>query len=188
MTKFLEIEHKYVVDQSFDLQAFETKVLALKPFSQTSVRQVKDTYYRSAAKPDLIFRHRYDEQLQHLTVKSFGKKDGEVRTEINLLLSQENDDQSETVQAFLQTLEVKYFGCLYKDIRVFMFEDCEICLYKARRKDSQTEITCIEFEAKHPLSEKHGLDILANYEKKLDIDPKTREKRSLFELLIAFTC
>src|SRR5690554_6764240 len=105
---FLEIEHKFLMPKTFDTEAFAAKVLALKPASKTAVREVKDTYYVSPSSPNYIFRHRYDEQLQHLTAKSFHsltsdrqKFDTEVRTEINLFLSQEQGDQADAVEAFL---------------------------------------------------------------------------------------
>ncbi len=194
--RFLEIEHKFVVAPDFDVEEFSNQVEALRPERITDVRQVKDTYYVSKTYPEYIFRHRYDGELQHLTAKqaktaytsakNAKKSDNEVREEINILLSQEKGDQDQTVRIFLQTLGVKPIGCLYKDIRVFYFADCEVCLYKASQKNNQKpEVRCVEFEAKHYHSEAEGLQILFRYEKKLGFDATKREKRNLFDIFFS---
>ena len=74
----LEIEHKFVLDEQFDRAAFCAKVEVLGPI-RTVHTEVDETYYLVKATPELIYRHRYDENHQDLTYKTFRQGDIEVR-------------------------------------------------------------------------------------------------------------
>ena len=77
--RFKEIEHKFVVDDGFDLERFGAVLETLNPTRTTSL-QVLDTYYllRGSRTGRFVIRHRFDEELHHLTVKTL-ETDTEVR-------------------------------------------------------------------------------------------------------------
>ena len=59
--RFKEIEHKFIVDDHFDLARFRAQVAALEPTS-TNVIGVRDRFYltESGRARRVLFRHRYD--------------------------------------------------------------------------------------------------------------------------------
>jgi AraC-like DNA-binding protein len=69
--RFQEIEHKYIVDERFDLQRFRDTVATLRPARTASIR-VRDRYYLTEAgrARRFVIRHRYDAELHHLSVKT----------------------------------------------------------------------------------------------------------------------
>ena len=91
-TSFLEIEHKYVVEAGFDRKAFLERLRSLSPLRMSEV-EVEDTYYVLNAANGFVYRHRYDKELEQLTVKSV-EKNPEVRLEVNLSLKHGSTSQA----------------------------------------------------------------------------------------------
>ena len=176
---FKEIEHKFVVGDDFDLDAFRRRVQALGP-NKTTVLAVRDVYYLSEHHPAHIYRHRYDAELQHLSVKSL-EADSEVRTEINLDLGQHLGNQQLTVEAFLETLDVAWRGMVEKNIEVFYFPDCEIVYYQASAGSGS--VCCVEFEAIGATSLDDAFAVLDAYEKRTSFADRQRTTKPLVELL-----
>src|SRR3954452_10875940 len=112
--RFAEIEHKFIVDDASDVERFRHLVGALGPTRTMSVR-VRDRYYLTAAgrARRFVIRHRFDAELQHLTVKTL-EADTEVRVEVNLDLGHQAGDQEAQVDAFLGQLGVEWTGTLHK--------------------------------------------------------------------------
>ncbi len=176
---FEEIEHKFVVDEGFDLEAFRRRVSALGP-RRTTALAVRDVYYLSERHPAYVYRHRYDAELQHLSVKSL-QDDSERRLEVNLDLGQHRGDQQAAIEAFLDTLEVSWRGVIDKEIEVFYFPDCEIVYYSARA--GARSVRCVEVEAVGHASPDDAIAILHRYEEHLGFDERERTARALVELL-----
>lgn len=196
MLKFQEIEHKYLVDEAFDLGAFEATAQRLKPVKSHRVK-VRDTYYVVAGLPGHILRHRIDSELQQLSVKSLAA-DNECRTEVNLDLGHHRGDQSAAVQAFIQPMDLLWSGSIEKNINVFYFSGCEVVHYTAVAKagldtglKARRTVHCVEFEAimepgQLPEVTREGaLAAISVYEKAFGFQPDSRCRQSLFELLFA---
>lgn len=179
---FLEIEHKFIVDASFDLNEFAASVMALGPIKEKSL-QVMDTYYLPDSHADFIYRHRIDEEIQQLTIKSRGKGN-EVRTEINLELGA-NPSQEAAIMAWMKLVGTSEGYPIEKAIWVFEFEDCEIVHYQARHGDKS--LACVEFEAVGALTKEEAIATLNRYENQLGFDPATRTRINLFDLLVPRT-
>ncbi len=178
-TAFLEIEHKFVVGDSFDRNALFEACRGLGPEREKALT-VTDTYYVPVGAADLIYRHRIDKEIQQLTLKSRGG-DNEVRTEINLDLGAERS-QAAAVEAWMSAVNALPGYGIVKEIRVFDFPDCEVVYYEATHK-SKT-VCCVEFEAKYAESEAEGLTTLQRYEDRLGFHAEEREKVNLFDLLV----
>jgi len=179
-TSFKEIEHKYIVGKEFNSEDFFQKIRKLVPIGTSSIN-VKDTYFVLYSHPGLIFRHRFDSEIQQLTIKSI-EADTAIRTEINLPIDQSRGDQKLAVQAFMEALGCDWSGQIQKQINVAYFEDCEIVFYRA--VGQSTEVYCVEFEAINPSSVDAGLAILKKYEAALGFASRQRESKSLFELTL----
>ena len=179
-SSFTEIEHKFLVTSDFDASSFFKKISSLSPAKLEKIR-VRDVYYVLNSNAKHVFRHRYDDQIQQLTVKSV-EEDSSVRTEINLPIDQSKGDQSPAVSAFMKVLGCKWSAEIAKDIEVAYFPDCEIVFYRAVGKSNA--VNCIEFEAVNPKSVADGLRVLSHYEAALGFNSKDRESKSLFELLL----
>ncbi|RZA13389.1 MAG: hypothetical protein EOP10_29820 [Proteobacteria bacterium] len=177
--KFLEIEHKFVTPNGFDLDAFFKKVRDLSPDKDYKT-EVTDTYYLLNAVPNLVYRHRFDGLIQHLTTKSVSSIDSEKRLEINLHLNLR--DQSQNIEAFLSPFGIQWSGTLRKKVQVFYFKDVEIVFYQASYLD--TEVNCIELEARSPESLESAQKCLQDWELRLGLVPSERSHQSLLHLLV----
>ena len=178
-SRFQEIEHKFVVGDDFDLAALRRTLLRHGPAKTTSLA-VRDVYYATEHQPGYIYRHRYDRELQHLSVKSL-EADAEIRLEVNLDLGQHRGDQQAAVEAFLATLGVAWRGEIHKQIEVFYFPDCEVVYYQASA-DSRS-VRCVEFEAVHASSILAAKDVLEKYEKLAGFAHRRRTTKTLVEIL-----
>jgi len=187
-TEHLEIEHKFLVNAGFDLGEFKRRVRALKPSHETEV-DVRDVYYVPMSRIPCVLRHRYDHELQQLTMKSIGSKDAEVRTEVNIDLSQAKGDQSTTIRAFLAPFEIIWSGGLSKRVTAFHLPRCEVVHYTAvADKDidgAAVAVHCVEFEAVGCSSVAEAVEVIRSYESMLGFDAATRTKESLFEMILA---
>ncbi|MFW7378213.1 MAG: hypothetical protein ACOH5I_05370 [Oligoflexus sp.] len=180
-TQFLEIEHKYIIPDSWDFSAFLKRLQGLDLQSSSEV-QVSDTYFVTQACPGYIYRHRYDIELQHLTVKSL-TGDPEVRLEVNLDLGHHKGNQKDAIHAFLTPLNILWSGTLAKKVRAFYFKNCEVVYYEAEFQ--QQSVTCVEIEAKNSNNVSQAKQILRQYAESLNLDVRYRSDKTLFELLLA---
>lgn len=175
---FKEFEHKYLLETGADTDSIFAD---LRKAGDGKEKQlvVTDIYYRDSSLPGYIYRHRKDEEIQQLTVKSYGG-DTRERTEVNLHLKNDRD-QFDAVEAFLKTLgEFERFE-IHKKIRVIDFQDCECVYYEA---SSGTKIVhCFEFEALGTNNLEDAMEIIAKYESAAGFDPAQRCELSLFDLL-----
>ena len=179
--RFKEIEHKFVVDDQFDLALFGRTLEALGPSRRTSL-QVRDRYFltEDGRSRRYVLRHRHDAELHHLTIKSL-TADPEVREEITLDLGQHAGDQAAAVDAFVARMGVAWSGTLHKDLNVWYFPDCEVVHYVA--SSSARTVRCVEFEATIRKSVPEALVIVQRYERATGFDAATRSLHSLVDLL-----
>lgn len=179
--RFTEIEHKYVVDERFDLQRFRDVLGRMNP-TRTTVVRVRDRYYLTEGSRGrrFVIRHRYDADLHHLTLKTL-EADTEVRAEINLDLGHHAGDQQAQVEAFLDRLGVVWSGTVHKDVEVWNFPDSEVVCYQA--STGSGSVRCVEFEAKSARSMEAALATLRTYECATGFDVGQRSRLSLLQLL-----
>ena len=177
--QFLEIEHKFLVSEDFNFYAFDSKLKSLKPNLYKHV-DVVDTYFVLESTKGHVYRHRCDEEIQQLSLKSISK-DPAVRKEVNLNLS--GSSQLSSVRGFLEAGNILFEGSINKSVFVYEFSDVEIVFYRASHKNKI--VRCIEIEAKNPDSIESAKAIIESYEQKIGLDSKQREKSSLFDLLLA---
>jgi len=179
--RFKEIEHKFVVGEGFDLEGFARTIEDLGPTRRTAL-VVRDRYFLtdSGQARRFILRHRFDSELNQLTIKSV-EGDPEVRDEISLNLGHHAGAQDAEVDAFIARQGVVWSGTLEKDLRVWYFPDCEVVHYLART-DSR-EVRVVEFEATAKVSIPQALAILERYERATGFDRSTRSMDSLVNLL-----
>ena len=179
--RFTEIEHKYVVDERFDLPRFREALGRLKPTRTTSVR-VRDRYFltQGGRGGRFVIRHRYDAELHHLTLKTL-EDDTEVRAEINLDLGHHAGDQRAQIDAFLDRIGVEWRGTVHKDVEVWYFPDSEIVCYQA--SSGPRSVRCVEFEAKGARSREDAFAILQTYERATGFDDAERSRLSLVQML-----
>jgi hypothetical protein len=179
--RFTEIEHKYVVDERFDLQRFRDALGRMNPTRTTSVC-VRDRYYLTEAgrARRFVIRHRYDAELHHLTLKTL-EADTEVRAEINLDLGHHAGDQRAEVEAFLDRLGVEWSGTVHKDVDVWYFPDSEVVCYQA--STGSRSVRCVEFEAKGAGSMEAAMATLQAYERATGFDDAVRSRVSLVQML-----
>lgn len=179
--RFKEIEHKYVVDERFDLPQFRRAVEALGP-SRTSTVDVRDRYFltEGGRARGYLIRHRYDSELHHLTLKAVDS-DTEVRVEVNLDLGHHAGSQEAQVDAFMDRLGVVWRGVLQKQLEVWYFTDCEVVYYQAAT--AARSIRCVEFEAKSEDSLAEALATLERFERATGFAGATRSRLSLPQIL-----
>ncbi|MES1256495.1 MAG: hypothetical protein ABUS56_12845 [Acidobacteriota bacterium] len=179
--RFKEIEHKYVVDDTFDLARFRDALAALGPVRSYQVR-VRDRYYLTdgGLARRFLLRHRFDAQLQQLTIKALGA-DTEVRDEINLDLGQHAGDQEVQVAAFVAQLGAVWSDTVHKDVDVWYFPDAEVVHYVA--SSGERSIRCVEFEATRGDTVDAALAIVERLERATSFAGHVRAQVSLPQLL-----
>ena len=179
--RFKEIEHKYIVDEQFDLQRFRNVVTALGP-TRKSMIHVRDRYYLTEGGKTrrFLMRHRYDAELHHLTIKTI-EADSEVRVEVNLDLGQHAGTQEAQVEAFLAQLGVLWSGTLQKALEVWYFADCEVVYYEA--SSASRAVRCVEFEATRKESLEAALETVERFERATGFEGASRSRLSLPQIL-----
>ncbi len=179
--RFTEIEHKYVVDQQFDLQRFRDVLASLRP-TRTSTIRVQDHYYltEEGRARRFLIRHRYDAEIHHLTVKAL-EDDTESRTEITLDLGHHAGSQDAAVDAFVGHLGVLWRGTVQKDLEAWYFADCEVVFYAAATE--RRTVRCVEFEATRKDSRSEALEIVARFERATGFEGAARSHLSLPQML-----
>ena len=179
--RFTEIEHKFIVDEQFDLTRFRDALGRLHP-SRTSSIRVRDRYYLTdgGRRGRFVLRHRYDSELHHLTLKTL-EDDTEVRSEINLDLGHHAGDQHDAVEAFLDHLGVLWSGTLHKNLDVWHFPDIEVVHYCA--STDARSVRCVEFEATRKPSLAGALAIVERYERATGFADQHRSRLSLLQIL-----
>lgn len=178
---FTEIEHKFIVDAEFDLECFARALDTLGPTRRTAL-VVRDRYFltENGGTRRYILRHRFDAELNQLTIKSV-QHDPEVRDEISLNLGHHAGEQRAAVDAFIGHQGLLWSGSLEKDLQVWYFPDCEVVHYTARTDDRQVRV--VEFEATAKTSVEEALAVLSRYEAATGFDAATRSMLSLVDLL-----
>ena len=174
-----EIEHKFLVAEDFDRATFRRTLEAMGPGRRVAL-VVRDTYFLLDGDRPLVYRHRYDEELQELTVKSLGN-DAAVRLEVNLDLGHHRGDQLATTRAFLEAHGIAWQDTVHKDIEVFHFDDCEVVYYRAWT--AERTLYCVEFEAVHKPSLDEAFAVLDRYQRATGFESLAREPRSLPQLI-----
>ena len=179
--RFKEIEHKFIVDERFDLDGFRHRLSALGPVT-TSALTVRDRFFLTAdgLARRVLFRHRFDAQLHHLTVKGL-ETDSEVRVEVNLDLGHHQGNQDAQVDAFIGQLGVIWHGTLHKTLEVWTFPGCEVVYYEAFT--SSRSVRCVEFEATEKGSLSEALSTVARFEHATGFEGATRSLLSLPQIL-----
>jgi adenylate cyclase class IV len=179
--RFKEIEHKYVVEEPFDLPRFRAAVAALGPIRTSAIR-VQDRYYLTEGGDTRRFlvRHRYDEELHHLTLKTL-EADTEVRVEVNLDLGHHAGNQDAQVEAFMNRLGLTWSGTLHKELEVWHFPDCEVVYYRA--STTSRSVRCVEFEATRKDSLADALATVERYERATGFAGASRSRLSLPQIL-----
>lgn len=179
--RFKEIEHKFVVDDTFDVDGFARRLEPLGPTRRTAL-VVRDRYFLtdSGQARRFVLRHRFDSELNQLTIKSV-EGDPEVRDEISLNLGHHAGSQDAEVDAFVGRQGVLWSGTLEKDLRVWYFPDCEVVFYTATA--AARVVRVVEFEATAKVSIPQSLAILQRYEQATGFDASTRSMDSLVNLL-----
>ena len=179
--QFTEIEHKYILDEHFDLLRFRQAVAALGPI-RTSTIGVEDRYFltEGGRARRFLMRHRYDAELHHLTIKSL-EADTEVRVEVNLDLGHRAGQQATQVDAFMNLLGVVWSGTLHKDLEVWYFPDCEVVYYQA--STASRSARCVEFEARRKNSLQEALATVERFEHATGFSGACRSRLSLPQIL-----
>ena len=179
--QFKEIEHKYIVDEHFDLLRFRQAVEALGPI-RTGTVGVEDRYFltEGGRARRFLMRHRYDAELHHLTIKSL-EADTEVRVEVNLDLGHQAGQQAPQVDAFMNLLGVVWSGTLHKDLEVWYFPDCEVVYYRA--STPSRSVRCVEFEARRKDSLEEALATVERFERATGFSGAARSRLSLPQIL-----
>jgi hypothetical protein len=178
-----EIEAKYLISNEQQREHFLAKIAQMPGYQQIKPLHTKsrDIYMILKNGFPYIYRYRYDTLIQQLSVKSLADT-FPVRQEINLNLGGEAPQQ-EQILAFFKTLGLAWHDEVVKDLLVYRFPDCEVVLYTARFK--ALSITCIEIEAMDIRDVSEGLQVLARYQRDLDIVSYSEETQlSVFQLLI----
>ena len=179
--QFKEIEHKYIVDEHFDLPRFRQAVEALDPISACTIG-VEDRYFltEGGRARRFLMRHRYDAELHHLTIKSL-ESDTEVRVEVNLDLGHQAGQQASQVDAFMNLLGVVWSGTLHKELEVWYFPDCEVVYYQA--STPSRSVRCVEFEARRKDSLEEALATVERFERATGFSGASRSQLSLPQIL-----
>ena len=179
--QFKEIEHKYIVDEHFDLLRFRQAVEALGPI-RTGTIGVEDRYFltEGGRARRFLMRHRYDAELHHLTIKSL-EADTEVRVEVNLDLGHQAGQQASQVDAFMNLLGVVWSGTLHKELEVWYFPDCEVVYYQA--STASRSVRCVEFEARRKDSLEEALATVERFERATGFSGAARSRLSLPQIL-----
>lgn len=175
---FSEFEVKFLVGEDFDAEAFFARVRGLGSPVEKHL-DVTDTYYVPGGRDDVLFRHRHDREIQHLTVKS-RKGDIRQRTEINLHLTNDRS-QKEAVDAFLSAVLPADAFEIRKVVDIFDFPDCEIVHYRA--SGNGRSVRCVEFEAVGADNWAEAARIIDRYVEATDFGNAERSEKSLFELI-----
>lgn len=179
-TNFLEIEHKFVLDQSKPRDQILELLGALPSQKKTQINVV-DQYFLTPLLPKRVFRHRLDEEIQQLTLKSL-EDSPEVRKEINLNLGLDFGDQGNAIQAFIEQLVPEFESFkINKQVWVFYQKDAEIVYYEARA--AELSVRCLEIEALNAPTIETGLATISRYEKVLGFEADQASNKTLLELL-----
>lgn len=179
--RFKEIEHKFIVDEHFDLPRFRQSLAALGP-ARTGTVSVQDRYFltEGGRARRFLVRHRFDAELHHLTIKAL-ESDPEIRDEVNLDLGHQAGAQSAQVDAFMDRLGVIWRGALHKELEAWYFPDCEVVYYEAATPSRSVRV--VEFEAKGRDSLEEALATVDRFERATGFAGTARSRLSLPQIL-----
>lgn len=182
----LEIKYKVSLDDLAPFKIFIENNFNIEKFTFATG---PDYYFVKPGTDDFIrFRfENYQTEDGELTVKrKRHNKNNFNRTEVNLKLK--NPDLQD-IAKFANLLGYEHNFTVIKDCYIFELSDCHISFYSVLEKNSKKEpLYFIEIEIKEDvvdlLTAKESWDLLKFYEKslgKINISPKKRIKKSLFE-------
>jgi predicted adenylyl cyclase CyaB len=178
---FKEIEYKYRSDD-IKLKDFKELMESLNPINLLEVSSF-DHYYTNDK--DEFIRYRKSETKPELTIKrKLTDTNNQYRTEVNLNL---NKNTEQTVEAFVNLLGYKENFRVFKTCWIYYFDNVDVVMYIVYNSNMKELGRFIEIELLEDkkIEKDKAFEILNEYESKLgklDITPKNRLKRSLFEL------
>ncbi len=145
--RFTEIEHKFVVDDGFDLAAFGRALDALGPSRRTSL-QVRDRYFltrdgRAGATSSATastWSCTSSRSSRWCPIRKCATRSSSTSAAGTAI-------RPTQVDAFVARMGVTWSGVVQKDLDVWYFPDCEVVHYVA--SSGSRTVRCVEFEARH---------------------------------------
>jgi adenylate cyclase class IV len=177
---FIEFEHKFLISEAEE-PVLLAKLGQLKA-ERKYVVDVHDAYYTLALQPQVVLRHRWDEQIHQLTLKSL-EDDSERRVEVNLNLAMSAPEAQAAIEAFFGAFGIGQRVVVTKRVHAHYLTDCEVTYYVAECGPRQ--VRCLEFEVIGHQDQEQSRQILAKYEAKLGYQADQRCSESLFQLLVS---
>jgi len=180
--RFKEIETKYSADE-IDIKKFIDLIEPMKPDKKMMVSSYDDYFVN---KDGDFVRYRYTDNHGELTIKKKTTHlNNNERMEINVPTA---GDNLPTVSAFLEFLGYQHNFGIYKTCKIYWVDNVVVVYYVVYDKDLKEQRRFIEVEADESFdwpSEAAAWDQVVKWEKllePLDISPKNRLKKSLFEM------
>ena len=169
--RFKEIEHKYIVDERFDLQRFRDVVATLRPARTFSIR-VRDRYYPDRGRPCPAFR---DPAPLRRRAAPADREDARAPTPRSASRSISISDITPATSRrrstrFSASWASSGSGTLHKDLEVWDFPDCEVVHYQA--STDRRSVRCVEFEATRKDSLDGGACDVEKYERATGFDAR----------------
>jgi adenylate cyclase class IV len=180
--QFKEIEFKYDA-QDVSMYEFVSLIESLPVHKKMMVSSYDDYFTDSIGN---FIRYRYTDAGGELTIKrKTSDKNNNERIEVNLPTA---GDNLKTVSAFVDLLGYKHNFGIYKICKIYWVNKAVIVYYVVYDKEMKELRRFIEIEANEDeswASEQDAWAEIQQYEKLLEplnIKPKNRLKKSLFEL------
>lgn len=183
--KYKEVEFKYRAND-ITLQKFN-EFCNGKPYKKFVLASGWDNFYSNSKDTNGFYRHRTGPDMNQLTYKcKKNDTNNVIRDEQNVDL--ERRVNSSDIEAFLARLKYKYNTSVFKTCFVYSYDTYTLVFYVVWDTNMHELDRFIEIE----MSEEHSwaseqeayseLVIIEKLCKDLGINPKTRVKKSLFEL------
>ena len=180
---FREIEFKYDAD-GISMNSFVDLVESKLSFQKKMMVSSYDDYFIDTI--GNFVRYRYTDNGGELTIKrKLNDKNNNDRIEINIPTT---GDNFKSVSAFLSLLGYKHNFGIYKTCKIYWTGKAVLVYYVVYDKEMKELRRFIEIEAdeSYPwISESDAMEEILKYEKtleSLEIKPKNRLKKSLFEI------
>ena len=180
--RFTEIEHKFVVDEHFDLARFRGRWRLSSPTGTERDRRPRSLL------PDRG-RPRAPRPVQASLRCRAASADGEGDSRRTPRFARRSISTSGTtrgnqdaqVDAFMDQLGVIWRGTLQKELEVWYFPDCEVVYYVA--STATRSVRCVEFEATLKDSLDDALATVDRFERATGFESASRSRLSLPQLL-----
>ncbi len=175
---YKEIEYKYWAEDfsKEDLSQRIESVVSGNDMSKPEVLYVvscDDYYIRSSGEDTNFVRFRKGGGIYELTLKR-KLKTNVIRKEINLNVS--NNEDSAVVE-FLNLSGYKKAFQVYKEAWIWHFENCDVSYYTLSDGRSVVELEAVNYS-----SLEEGVNVINNWEKRLNLESLAKESRSLYEI------